>query len=163
MFSTKNVCVEVVANHDGCVLVSARLLKSIFKELRRGFVDTRIFAEDDGVEVVEEPTGMEFLVLHFVESVATHVHVVALVFEVIHQFSGSLNKSRLLGTKRKELVAGFEAVFPYGIESFSETQRVTETFHDEVVTFNLSLGILCPKSDVGVPIVIMEHFRIIES
>jgi len=39
---------------------------------------------------------------------------------------------------------------------------MSETFHDEVITFNLSFGILCPKSDVRVPVVIVEDIGIIE-
>ena len=39
---------------------------------------------------------------------------------------------------------------------------MSETFHNEVITFNLPFGILCPKSDVRVPVVIVEDIGIIE-
>ena len=39
---------------------------------------------------------------------------------------------------------------------------MAETFHDEIITLNFPFGILCPKPDVRVPIVIVEDIGVIE-
>ena len=98
-FCTKNVGAEIVANHKGCRFHGSRLLKSVVEELGCRFVGTCIFAEDDGVEIVEEPTRTEFLVLHFMETTAAHVHTVIFCPKIIHQFLGTLNKPGFDGTE----------------------------------------------------------------
>ena len=162
LLGTEDVGVEVVTNHEGGFLGGMRLPESVVEELGGGFVGSCIFAEDDGVEVVEESAGMEFFVLHFVETIAAHVHTVAFPFEIIHQFSGTIDKTRFDGTKAEELVAGFEAVVLSGVEPFAETLGVPETLDDEEMAFYLPFGILCPKADVGVPIVVVEGVGVIE-
>ena len=39
---------------------------------------------------------------------------------------------------------------------------MTETLNDEVTTLDLSFGILCPQTNVGAPIVVVEDFGVIE-
>ena len=103
---------------------------------------------------------MKFLVLHFVEPIAAHVHAVAFAAEVVHQFLGTLHKPRFYGTEGEEFVAGLETIVLGGIESFPKTQRVAETLHDELATLDFTFGVLSPQSDVRVPIVVVEDFGI---
>ena len=138
------------------------MLEGVVEKLLGRFVGTSIFAEDDGGEVIEKSAGMELLVLHFVESVAAHMHAITFPSEVIHQFLCPIHQARLDGTKGEKLVAGFPTIINSRVESFSKTQRMTETFHDEIITLNLPFGILCPKSDVRVPIVIVEDIGVVE-
>ena len=155
-FGAKDVGVEVVANHEGGLLGGIGHLEGIVEEEGRGFVGTCVFAEDDGREMVEESAGAEFLVLHFVKTVATHMHPIALSSQVIHQFPGTIDKTRLLSAERKELVAGFEAILFGGKESLPKAVGMTKTLDDEVITVNFSLRILSPQTDVGAPIVVVE-------
>ena len=157
-----NIRLQIVAYHQGGVTLGTRLLKGIVEELRRGFVDTCIFAEDDRVEIVFQPTGSQLLVLHLVEAVAAHVHPIALASQVVHQFMGTIHHTGLRRAEIQELVTYLSAILHGGVEPFAPTERVAETFHDEVVAFNLPFGILCPKADVRVPIVVVEHFGVIE-
>ena len=39
---------------------------------------------------------------------------------------------------------------------------MTETLNDEVTTLDFSFGILCPQTNVGAPIVVVEDFGVIE-
>ena len=39
---------------------------------------------------------------------------------------------------------------------------MTETLNDEVTTLDFSFGILCPLTNVGAPIVVVEDFGVIE-
>ena len=99
LFCAHDVGVEVVSNHDCGLRRGTRLLKSIVEELLGRFVGSSIFAENDGGEVVEESTRVKFLVLHFVEAIAAHVHPIAFVTKVIHQFLGTIDQARLDGTE----------------------------------------------------------------
>ena len=155
-FGAKDVGVEVVANHEGGLLGGLGHPEGIVEEEGRGFVGTCILAEDDGREMVEESAGAEFLVLHLVEAVAAHMHPIALSSQVIHQFLGTIDKTRLLSAERKELVAGLETILFSGKKTLPKAERMTEAFDDEVITVNFSLSILSPQTDVGAPIVVVE-------
>ena len=39
---------------------------------------------------------------------------------------------------------------------------MSETLDDEVTAFYFSFGVLCPQTDIGVPIVVVESLRVIE-
>ena len=39
---------------------------------------------------------------------------------------------------------------------------MSETLDDEVTAFNFSFGILCPQTDIGVPLVVVEDIGVIE-
>ena len=160
MFGTEDVGVEVVANHEGGGWRGAGLAEGIVEEEGRGLVGSGIFTEDDVVEVGEEATGVELLVLHLVEAVAAQVHAVASGFEVIHQLFGSIDQPWLDRTEGEELVTDLAAVVGGGVESFAEAEGVAETLYDEVVALNFPLGILRPQADVGVPIVVVEDLRV---
>lgn len=160
VFGSEDVGVEVVAYHDGAFLGGVGDGEGVGEELGGGFVGSGVFAEDDGVEVVDEAAGAEFLVLHFVESVAAHVHAVAFRSEVVHQFAGSIDKTGLDGAELEEAVAGLEAIIDGGIQSFAEAEWMAEPLHDEVVARDFAFGILCPEADVGGPVVGVEDLGI---
>ena len=96
------------------------------------------------------------------EAVARHVHPIAFLLQIVHQFVGTIHHPRLRGTEIKELIAHLQTEFFGDIKAFANTQRTTETLHNEERTVDLSLRVTRPQVDVSCPVCIIERLRGIE-
>ena len=90
------------------------------------------------------------------------MHPIAFLFQIVHQFVGTIHHPRLRRTEIEELVTHLQTKFFGDIKSFSHTQRTTETLHDEERTVYFSFRIARPQVDVRSPIGIIECLGTIE-
>ena len=159
---TEDVGIQVVANHQRGSTFGTSLAEGIVEIRLGGLVGTGILAKDDGVKVVAEPTGFQLLILHLMESVAGHVHAVALLLEGFHQLVGTLHHARLVGTEVQEAVAYLQTAGLGEVYSFAYRQRTAKAFHDKVVARDFPSRIAAPQVNVSLPIGIVERLRVCE-
>ena len=96
------------------------------------------------------------------EPVAAHVEAIAFVFQVVHQFFGTLHQTRLGGTEVQKPVTGFETVGLRCVQSLAEAEWTAEALDDQVVARNFTLGVARPQVDIGFPVFIVEEARLRE-
>ena len=92
---------------------NSRRFNSIMKQINLQPEDTLYILGDvidrypDGIKILRQSTGPEFLILHLMESVAAHVHAVSAQLQVFNELLGAINKSRLWGAIVKKDIADF--------------------------------------------------------
>ena len=118
---TKNVALQIVAYHECGFATGTRLFEGVVEVGFRGFVHPSVLAQDNGVEVIPETAGIKFLVLHFVETVAAHVHPIAPLLQVIHHFVSTADDARLRSAEVQKSVTYFQAEFFCNLNPFAYT------------------------------------------
>ena len=126
---------------------------------RRGLVGACVLAQDDGVEIVAQATGIEFLILHLVEAIAAHVYPITLLAQVVHQFVGTVDNARFRGAEVEELVTDLQTELTGYLQPPAHAQRATEALYDQVVARDVAFGVLRPEIDVRCPVGIVEDLR----
>ena len=107
---TQDIGREIIPYHERGFRPCTGLFQGIGEEKRAGFVGPCVLAQYDVLEVTKHIGCLEFLVLHFVETVTAQMHPVTTRLQVTHDFVGSLQNSGLAGTTIQEIVAYAQAV-----------------------------------------------------
>lgn len=152
VMGSRDVRVEVIANHNRCGERGLRLAESEAEEIRVRFVYACVLAEDDVLEEIEQATGTQFAVLHFVKTVAANVHPITTLAQRLHDFPRAFHQSWLDGAAREEIIAHLHTIIHRCVQSLAQGERTSETLHHQVVTRNVALCILSPQVDVRHPV-----------